>query len=72
MFLSPDVTPLLRAMDQNVIQTVKMQYKKNLLYKVLSKDDCVMKSLQEINLKHVVFSLPNAWSNVSKKMIVRS
>ncbi|XP_050545073.1 jerky protein homolog-like [Daktulosphaira vitifoliae] len=72
MFLPPNVTPILQPMDQNVIQTVKMHYKKSLLYKVLSTDDCVMKSLKEINLKDVVFSLANAWSNVSKKVIVCS
>uniref|UniRef100_A0A2H8TNS6 Jerky-like n=1 Tax=Melanaphis sacchari TaxID=742174 RepID=A0A2H8TNS6_9HEMI len=72
MFLPPNVTSILQSMDQNVIQAVKMHYKKSLLYKVLSKDDCVIKSLKEINLKDVVFSLANAWSNVSKKMIVCS
>jgi hypothetical protein len=44
----------------NVIQAVKMYYKKSLLYNVLSKDDCVIKFLKEINLKNVVFSLANA------------
>lgn len=49
-----------------------MQYKKSLLYKVLSKDDCVIKSLKEINLKDVVFSPVKYCLNVSKMVIVYS
>lgn len=72
MFLPPNVTPILQPMDQNVIQAIKMQYKKGLLYTVLSKDDSVMKSLKEINLKDVVYSLANAWVNLNEKVIVCS
>jgi len=57
MFLPPNVTPILQLRDQNVIQIVKMQYKKSLLYTILSKDDYVIKSLKENNLKDVVFSI---------------
>lgn len=72
MFLPPNVTPILQPMDQNVIQAIKMQYKKSLLYTVLSKDDSVIKSLNQVNLKDVVFSLANAWENLNKKVIVCS
>lgn len=72
MFLPPNVTPLLQPMDQNVIQAIKMQYKKSLLYTVLSKDDSVVKSLKSFNLKDMVFSLANAWENLNKKVIVCS
>lgn len=72
MFLPPNVTPLLQPMDQNVIQAIKMQYKKSLLYNVLSKDESVIKSLKEINLKDVVYSLANAWNNLDKKVIICS
>lgn len=72
MFLPPNVTPILQPMDQNVIQAIKMQYKRSLLYTVLSKEDSVIKSLKEVNLKDVVFSLANAWENLNKKVIVCS
>lgn len=70
LFLPPNVTPLLQPMDQNVIQTVKMHYKKALLYKVLSKECSVIQSLKETNLKDVVFDLANAWENLPEKTIV--
>lgn len=72
MFLPPNVTPLIQPMDQNVIQSVKMHYKKSLLYNVLSKDQSVIKSLKDINLKDVVYSLANAWVNLGEKVIICS
>lgn len=72
MFLPPNVTPILQPMDQNVIQTIKMYYKKALLYKVLSKESSVIQSLKETNLKDVVFDLSNAWENLSEKTIICS
>lgn len=59
-------------MDRNVIQAIKMQYKKSLLYNVLSKEECVIKSLKEITLKDVVYSLANAWEGLNEKVIICS
>lgn len=64
MFLPPNVTPLLQPMDQNAIQTVKMHYKKALLYKVLSKEGSVIQAL-----KDVVFDLANAWDKLAEKRL---
>ena len=74
MFLPPNVTPLIQPMDQNVIQTVKMHYKKSLLYKILSKDsdENIVKVLKETNLRDIVFSLANSWECLTKKTIICS
>lgn len=72
LFLPPNVTPLLQPMDQNVIQTIKTNYKKTLLYSVLSKEGSVLHALKNTNIKDVVFNLASAWEKVSNKTIVCS
>jgi|AKYZ01.1.fsa_nt_gi Tc5 transposase DNA-binding domain./DDE superfamily endonuclease./CENP-B N-terminal DNA-binding domain. len=70
MFLPPNVTPLLQPMDQNIIQTVKVHYKKSLLYSVISKEKSIIQSLKETNVKDVVYNLARAWESVSTKVLV--
>uniref|UniRef100_A0A1B6ELN4 DDE-1 domain-containing protein n=1 Tax=Cuerna arida TaxID=1464854 RepID=A0A1B6ELN4_9HEMI len=72
LYMPPNVTPFLQAMDQNVIQTVKTSYKKSLLYKVLSNEGSVIQALKNTNLKDVVFNLASAWEKVTPKTIVCS
>lgn len=70
MFLPPNVTPLLQPMDQNIIQTVKVHYKKSLLYSVISKEKSIIQSLKETNVKDVVYNLARGWESVSTKVLV--
>lgn len=74
MFLPLYDTPLLQPMDQNVVHMVKVQNKQSVLYKVLSKNDCVsmIHLLKERNIKGMVFSLGNAWENLYEKTIICS
>ena len=36
IFLPPNVTPLLQPIDQNVIQAIKLHYRKNLLKRIVA------------------------------------
>ncbi|GBM93418.1 hypothetical protein AVEN_160680-1 [Araneus ventricosus] len=68
MFLPPNTTALIQSMDQNVIQNIKLGYRKLLLTNVLCDpvyNENLEKTLQNVNLKDVVFSLANCWASVS-------
>jgi DDE superfamily endonuclease len=72
LFLPPNCTPLLQPMDQHVIQAIKLFYRKNLLQQIVESEDPIPQTLKSINLKHVMFSLNNAWKNVSTDLIKKS
>ena len=56
-FLSPNVTALLQAMDQGVIQSVKKRHKKKLLCRLIIEDDLgtsIVDFIKGVNLRIVV------------------
>ncbi|GBM95073.1 hypothetical protein AVEN_118885-1 [Araneus ventricosus] len=62
-------------MDQNVIQNIKLGYRKLLLTNILNDpghNENLEKTLKNVNLKDVVFSLSNCWSSVSTLLINKS
>lgn len=75
MFLPPNTTALIQPMDQNVIQNIKLRYRKSLLTNILADpayEDNILNALKKINLKDVVFSLAICWSQVSLDLINKS
>ncbi|GBO09124.1 hypothetical protein AVEN_230172-1 [Araneus ventricosus] len=61
-------------MDQNVIQNIKLGYRKLLLMNILNDsvhNENSEKTLKNVNLKDV-FGLSNCWSSVSKLLINKS
>lgn len=72
LFLPPNCTPILQPMDQHVIQSVKLFYRKNLLKKIVDSETDIPETLKNINLKDVVFSLAEAWQHVSVDLIKKS
>lgn len=73
IFLPPNVTPLIQPMDQNVIQAVKLHYRKNLLKKIVASETLdISAEIKKINLKDVVHNLHSAWQNVKEELIKKS
>jgi hypothetical protein len=73
MFLPPNVTPLVQPMDQNVIQAVKLHYRKCLLKRVVASEDAdIGAELKRVNLNDVVIRLAEAWENVRPELIQHS
>lgn len=72
MFLPPNCTALIQPMDQNIIQFVKQDYKKNLLLRAVSKDQPIEKTLKEFNMKDLVFALSQSWSALPSSTIKSS
>ncbi|GBM81328.1 hypothetical protein AVEN_47414-1 [Araneus ventricosus] len=72
-----DATPnlaLIQPMDQNVIQNIKLEYRKLLLTTILNDplhNENLEKTQTNVNLKDVVFSLAN-WASVSTLLINKS
>ncbi|GBO11820.1 hypothetical protein AVEN_44890-1 [Araneus ventricosus] len=60
---------LIQPMDQNVIQNIKLGYRKLLLTTIL--DENLENTQTNVNLKDVVFSLAN-WASVSTLLINKS
>ncbi|GBM61505.1 Jerky -like [Araneus ventricosus] len=75
MFSPPNTTALIQPMDQNVIQNIKLGYRKLLLTNILNDpvhNEDLEKTLKNVNLKDVVFSLANCWASVSTFLINKS
>ncbi|GBN11650.1 hypothetical protein AVEN_102852-1 [Araneus ventricosus] len=69
MFLPPNTTALIQPMDQNVIKTSSWDITSCFL-RTFSMILCTMKkTLKNVNLKDVVFSLANCWTFVSTLLI---
>ncbi|GBM95171.1 hypothetical protein AVEN_199154-1 [Araneus ventricosus] len=72
MFLSSNTTALIQPMDQNVIQNIKLEYRKLLLTNILNDpvhNENLEKTLKNVNLKDVVFSFANCWASMSILLI---
>lgn len=63
LFMPPNTTPLLQPMDQNVIQQIKINYKKSLLSDVIKQSDGIIKFLKKTNIKDVVYNLAHSWGS---------
>ncbi|GBM31576.1 hypothetical protein AVEN_11747-1 [Araneus ventricosus] len=66
---------LIQPMGQNVIQNINLGYRKLLLTNVLNDpvyNENLEKTLKNVNLKDVVFSLANFWASVSTLLINKS
>ncbi|GBM41671.1 hypothetical protein AVEN_46943-1 [Araneus ventricosus] len=65
----------LKPIDQNVIQNIKLEYRKLLLTTILNDplhNENLEKAQTFVNLKNVVFSLANCWASVSTLLINKS
>lgn len=72
MFLPPNVTPLVHPMSQNVIQAIKLHYRKCLLKRIVScESGDISAELKTNNLKDVI-ELAKAWENVRPELIQKS
>ncbi|GBO19240.1 hypothetical protein AVEN_107076-1 [Araneus ventricosus] len=67
MFLPSSTTALIQPMDQNVIQNIKLGYRKLLPTNILNdpvQNENLEETLKNVNLKDV-FSLANCWASMS-------
>ncbi|GBN15892.1 hypothetical protein AVEN_144700-1 [Araneus ventricosus] len=70
-----DANPHSAPMDQNVIQNIKLGYRKLFLKNILNDpvhNENLEKTLKNVNLKDVVFSLAICWASVFTLLINKS
>lgn len=61
MNLPPNRTPLVEPVDQNVIQAIKLHYRKGSLKRIVASEDAdIFDELKKFNLKDVVMGLATA------------
>lgn len=61
MNLPPNRTPLVEPVDQNVIQAIKLHYRKGFLKRIVASEDAdIFDELKKFNLKDVVMGLATA------------
>lgn len=73
LFLPPNCTALIQPMDQNLIQNIKINYRKWLLQEILAKhNENIAICLKNISLKDAVFALAESWTRVPLKLIKKS
>lgn len=73
LFLPPNCTAILQPMDQNLIQNIKVRYRKYLLSHILKENDANIGSvLKSFNLRNAVSYLNIAWLDVTKNNINKS
>jgi len=72
MYLPPNVTAFGQPMDQHVIAGIKMRYKRNLLYSVVSSGESLETVIKRLTIKDAVINLVKAWDETSQGNIVSS
>lgn len=77
MYMPPNCTALIQPMDQNVIQNIKINYKKKLLLQVFGQQEAdpecsISEVLKKTTMKDAVFSLAQCWQQLSPNLIKQS
>lgn len=73
LFLPPNCTAVIQPMDQNLIQNIKVRYRKLLLQSIISQEsEDVVRILKNYTLKDAVMNLNTAWQSISTSNIRKS
>lgn len=73
VFLPPNCTALVQPMDQNLIQNIKVSYRRQLLTHIISQENKdTMQLLKKFSLLDAVNTLDSAWKSITEKNIQKS
>ena len=71
-FLPPNVTSLIKPMDQGVLESLKRRYRKSLLRDILlGNHQDILYFLKSVNMKTVVKKVALAWEEISPVTTIR-
>jgi len=72
-YLPPKTTSVLQPLDQNIIRSIKIRYRKNLLLHLASDEsEQPRDKLKNLNLKTVIYMLNKAWCDIPSSLIRKS
>ena len=74
-FLPPNVTALIQPMDQGVISSLKIRYKKKLLRRLIIEDDggkSMVEFLKGVNMRVVVELVHESWNEITGETLRKS
>lgn len=69
LFMPPNATSLIQPLDQNVLRSTKLRYRHRLMNELLACSDDITTSIKNINLKHAIIFLSEAWDSISPELI---
>lgn len=70
MYFPPNVTALIQPMDQNVINLLKISYKKSFLEAIIASEETnIAKCIKSFNLRDAMHLLSSAWNQIASKSI---
>lgn len=73
MFFPPNTTALLQPLDQNIIKSLKMSYRKRLLVSLLSHNSANLNiALRHLTLREVVYMVVEAWNEINIETVKAS
>lgn len=76
LFLPPNCTAILQPMDQNIIQNIKVNYRKQLLQYLLAEtsDGAIEMptAIKKYNIRNAVINLDDSWKKITETNIIRN
>lgn len=70
IFLPSNVTSILQSMDKNVMETMKKNYKTDLLLHLfLQLNDNFLAALKSLNIKDIIYMISSAWNKVQEQRL---
>ena len=74
VFLPPNITPVIHPLDGGILETVKCNYRKHLLPRVLTEDDeenspSQLETIKSVSMKDIAYMTGEAWEDVKAESI---
>ena len=70
-YLPKNTTSKIQPLDQGIIATMKCNYRRELLKKIVSEQTVISECLKKMNVKEVIYLTGKAWDSVSADCIER-
>lgn len=72
-FFPPNTTSILQPLDQQIIQCLKQNYRKKLLFNILAMHgNSLVEKLKKINLKSVLIMVLEAWTELKNNVVINA
>ena len=70
-YLPKNTTSVIQPLDQGIIATMKCNYRRELLMKLIDEETIISECLKKVNVKEVIYIVGKAWDRVTPECIER-